>query len=80
MGHRHVWGVDECIEGFFRGNLKVRGLSGDVDVGGRIMLKWILKRNREECRELDSSGSGQGDGNEPSSSIKFRFLNELRNC
>ena len=41
--------------------------SGDMDVGGRIMLKWILKRNREGC-ELDSSGSGQVDGNEPSGS------------
>ena len=26
------------------GNLKARGLSGDMDVGGRIMLKWILKK------------------------------------
>jgi hypothetical protein len=24
-----------------------------MDVGGRIMLKWILKRNKEGCCELD---------------------------
>jgi hypothetical protein len=38
-----------------------------MDVGGRIMVKWILKRNGEGCSELDSSGSGQVDGSEPSS-------------
>jgi hypothetical protein len=63
------------MQGFVRGNLKVRGLSGDMHVGGRIMLNWILKGNRVGCCELDSSGSGHGDGNETSCSIKFQFLN-----
>jgi len=41
------WGEEECMQGLVGGNLKVRGLSGDMDVGGRIMLKWILKRNKD---------------------------------
>jgi len=62
------WGEEECMQGLVGGSLKVRGLSGDMDVGGRIMLKWILRRNREGCCELDSSGSEQVDGNESSRS------------
>jgi hypothetical protein len=31
----------------FGGNLKVRGLSEDMGIDGRIMLKWIIKRNRD---------------------------------
>jgi len=59
------------MQGLVVGNLKVRGLSGDMDVRGRIMLKWILKINRGGCCELDSFGSGQVDGNEPSSFFFF---------
>jgi hypothetical protein len=56
------------MQGLVGANLKVGDISGDIDVGGRIMVKWILKRNGEGCSELDSSGSGQVDGSEPSSS------------
>jgi hypothetical protein len=48
----------------------------DLDVGGSMILKWILKRNMLGRYGLDYSGSGWGTvthscehGNEPSGSI-----------
>jgi hypothetical protein len=50
--------------------------SEDLDVGGRITLRWTLG-NRDQWGELDSAGSGQSpvagfceQGNESSGSIR----------
>jgi hypothetical protein len=42
---------------FWSENLKGRGHSGDLDVGGRIILVWIFGNRLRRCG-LDSHGSG----------------------
>jgi hypothetical protein len=62
-------------------NLNGRHHSEDLGVDGRIILEWILGKNRLGRCDLDASGSGYGPvagscehGNEPSDSTKGEFL------
>jgi hypothetical protein len=43
---------------FWYGNLKEKDYLEYLDVGGRIILKWILKEQYGGVCKLDSSGSG----------------------
>ena len=61
--------------GFYWGNLRERDHWGDLDVDGRIVLRWIF--GKWEGWRLDGVGSGWGQmagtceyGNELSGSIK----------
>ena len=71
-----VWGRGEVHIGFCWGNLRERDHLGNPGVGGRIILRWIL-RKWDVGVGLDQAGSGKGQvadasgcSNEPSSSIK----------
>jgi hypothetical protein len=39
----HVWKTGEVHKGIWYGDPRERGHSEDVDVDGRIILKWIFK-------------------------------------
>ena len=41
-------GQERCIRGFWWGDPRERDHSKDLDVDGRIMLKWLLKKWDEE--------------------------------
>jgi hypothetical protein len=45
-------GQDRCIQGFGRGDPRERDHLEDIDVDGRIILKWTLKK-RELVHEVD---------------------------
>jgi hypothetical protein len=40
----HAWGRGEVFTGFWSGCPKARDQWGDLDVGGRITLRWPLGR------------------------------------
>jgi hypothetical protein len=40
----HAWGRGEVFAGFWLGDSKVRGHWEDLDVSGRITLRWTLRR------------------------------------
>ena len=40
----HVWGKGEGCTGFWWGNLRERDHSGDRDIDGRIILRWIFRK------------------------------------
>jgi hypothetical protein len=52
----HVARMGEVFTGFWLGGRKARDHWGDLGVGGRIILRWTLDRDR--WSELDSAGSG----------------------
>jgi hypothetical protein len=73
----HAWGRGEVFTGFWVGDPMVGGHWEDLDVGGRIILRWTLTGDRDRWSELDLAGSGYGPvsgfcehGNEPLVSIK----------
>ena len=37
-----IWRRGEVYTGFYRGNLRERGHWGDLDIDGRIILRWIF--------------------------------------
>jgi hypothetical protein len=39
----HVWEIGEMHTGFWWGDLRERGHLKDLDVNGRIVLKWDIK-------------------------------------
>jgi len=39
-----VWGRVEAYTGFWGGNLRERDHLGDLDVDGRIILRWIFRK------------------------------------
>jgi hypothetical protein len=49
----HAWGTGEVHTGLWWGDLR----KGDLDVDGRIILRWILKQWNEEAWS-GLSGSG----------------------
>jgi hypothetical protein len=44
----HVWGRGEVHTGFWWGDPRGKGHVQDLDVDGKIILKWIFKRWNEE--------------------------------
>ena len=44
QGMWHVWRKGEVCTRFWWGNLRERDHWGDQDVGGRIILRWILRK------------------------------------
>jgi hypothetical protein len=50
---------ERCITRFSTGNPRERDHLEDIDVEGRIILKWIFKK-RDRGHGLDWSASGQG--------------------
>ena len=52
-----VWGRGELCTGFWWGNRRERGYWGDLDVDGRIILRWIFGRWEEV-----ETGCGVGSG------------------
>jgi hypothetical protein len=43
-GMSHIWGKDDMCTGFWWRNLSKRDHLEDVDIMGRIILKWMLKK------------------------------------
>jgi hypothetical protein len=39
-----VWGTGEVCTGFWWGNLRERDHWGDLDIDGRIILRWIFRK------------------------------------
>jgi hypothetical protein len=63
------------------GDPKARDHWEDLDVCGRILLRWTLKGDRNRWGELDSAGSVEGPvaglwehGNEPLGSVRKRDI------
>jgi len=40
----HIWGREEVCTGFWWGNLRERNQWGDLNVDGRIILRWIFRK------------------------------------
>jgi len=40
----HAWGREEMFTGFWLGGPKGRDHCEDLDIGGRIILKWTVER------------------------------------
>jgi hypothetical protein len=54
---QHVWGREELHIGFWWENLRERDNLEDIDVDGRIILRWIFRKLDAEYG-LDRAGSG----------------------
>jgi hypothetical protein len=57
VGTCGVWGRGEVYTGFWWGNLRERDHLGDLDVDGRIILRWVF-RKWDVGLLLDRAGSG----------------------
>jgi hypothetical protein len=52
----HVWGREELHSEFWWGNVRAGDDLEDLDEDGRIIFKWILKK--QDGASLDCSDSG----------------------
>jgi hypothetical protein len=78
--------LDERCRGVLWENMSERNHLEDLGVDGRVILKWVLKKQGGAWTRLIWVRIGQvmgccKCGNEPSSSIKCgEFIDWLRNC